>query len=220
MGRSQRPRPAHLAAKLLQIRRSLKLTQREMLEHLNYNHSVLAIGHISDFELDKREPPLSLLLRYAQVADISLEALVDDESALPESMTAALNKTVDRIVTALKDFDAHESLLHHDQLEIRLPSGFFRYAKVSSAPDKQWDPVDICLTYYHRKLRFSIQVVERSYTPRFTIIEHRRHRNECMTEYRVAENVKLSLRDARQLLLFLQDYFRCFYFSLNTKLSK
>ena len=86
MGRSQRPRPVRLAEKLLQIRRKLGLSQQQMLKRLEYKRSTLAVGHISDFELDKREPPLLLLLRYARVAGVRLEVLVDDEMDLPKTV--------------------------------------------------------------------------------------------------------------------------------------
>ena len=86
MGRSQRPRPIRLSAKLLQIRLNLGLTQQQMLERLDYHQSPLFIGHISQFEQDKREPPLPLLLQYARVTGVSLEALVDDDLELPETV--------------------------------------------------------------------------------------------------------------------------------------
>lgn len=86
MGRSHRPRPIRLAAKLLQIRRRLGLSQQQMLERLDYKRSPLFVGHISQFEQGKREPPLPLLLRYARVADVNLEVLVDDELNLPEAI--------------------------------------------------------------------------------------------------------------------------------------
>jgi transcriptional regulator with XRE-family HTH domain len=84
MGRAQRPRPARLAAKLLQIRHTLGLTQQQMIERLDYRQSPLFIWYISQFEQDKREPPLPLLLRYARVAGVGLEVLVDDDLDLPE----------------------------------------------------------------------------------------------------------------------------------------
>lgn len=84
MGRAQRPRPARLAAKLLQIRHGLGLTQSQMLRRLDFESSRLAVGHISDFERDKREPPLPALLRYAEAARIPLEVLVDDRKDLPD----------------------------------------------------------------------------------------------------------------------------------------
>jgi transcriptional regulator with XRE-family HTH domain len=83
MGRYQRPRPIRLAAKLLHIRRSLGLSQRQMMERLDYQQSPVFAGHISQFEQGKREPPLPLLLRYARVAGVGLEALVDDDLDLP-----------------------------------------------------------------------------------------------------------------------------------------
>lgn len=84
MGRAQRPRPTRLAAKLLQIRRSLGLSQQQMLERLSYRRSTLVVGHISDFERNTREPPLPLLLKYARVAGVPLEVIVDDELDLPD----------------------------------------------------------------------------------------------------------------------------------------
>jgi transcriptional regulator with XRE-family HTH domain len=86
MGRSRRPRPTHLASKLLQIRLSLGLTQQQMFERLNYQQSPLLPPRISDFELGKREPPLQLLLAYARTVGISLETLADDEIVLPTSI--------------------------------------------------------------------------------------------------------------------------------------
>lgn len=190
-----------------------------MLQRLDYAGSKLAVGHISDFERDQREPPLPVLLRYAEAAGVPLEVLVDDRQDLPHRLTPGPDKSLHRIITALKNFDARESLLHHDELEVSLPPAFFRYDGVASDPGRQWEPVDVRLVYYHRVLSFSIRLAERSHAPAFTVVEHRRS-EECVTEYRVAEDVCLSLPDARRLLLFLQDYFRCFYFSLKTKLPK
>lgn len=220
MGRSRRPRPLRLAAKLLQIRCNLGFTQQQMLTLLNYNQSPLFIGHISQFEQGKREPPMPLLLRYARVAGVLLDDLVDDEADLPKKRGRALKNKIGKITTAIKDFDRHESQLHHDQLEISIPSGFYRYDKVTQDPDKRWDSVDVALIYYHRELKFSIRLVERSRATNFTIVEHRRRRRDCVTEYRVSEDISLSIREVRQLLIFLQNNFRCFHFNLNTKLSK
>jgi len=86
MGRSRRPRPARLAAKLLQIRTRLGLTQEQMLERLNYKRSPLYASQISDFEQGKREPPLLVLLQYARVAGVPVEVLVDDEIDVPAQL--------------------------------------------------------------------------------------------------------------------------------------
>jgi len=82
-----------------------------------------------------------------------------------------MNRTLDNIIQALQDFDKHESLLHHDQLEISIPQGFYRYGGVDSGPDKDdWDSLDIRLIYYHRELQFSISLMEKSQTPNFAIV--------------------------------------------------
>jgi transcriptional regulator with XRE-family HTH domain len=86
MGRSRRPRPARLAAKLLQIRAQLGLTQEQMLERLNYHKSPLYSSQISDFEQGKREPPLLVLLQYAKVVGVPMEVLVDDAIDLPAGL--------------------------------------------------------------------------------------------------------------------------------------
>lgn len=97
MGRSRRPRPDRLASKLLQVRLALGLTQEQMFERLNHQKSPLLLPHISDFELDKREPPLAVLLRYARVAGLALEMFADDELDLPVRLSsrARLNQAKD-----------------------------------------------------------------------------------------------------------------------------
>ena len=75
---SPRPRPKHLAAKLLQIRHSLGLSQPKLAKVLG----VPAYNDISKYELDKNEPPLFVLLAYSRAADIPLEKIVDDELTL------------------------------------------------------------------------------------------------------------------------------------------
>src|SRR5690242_3168102 len=77
MGHS-RPRPKHLAKKLLQIRRSLGVSQGELVRQLGVQD---LIDHttISKYELDKNEPPLTILLAYARVARIPVERIIDDQ---------------------------------------------------------------------------------------------------------------------------------------------
>jgi transcriptional regulator with XRE-family HTH domain len=93
MGRAQRPRPIRLAAKLLEIRHSLHLSQEQMFKLLDCRESPLYARHLSDFELGKREPPLPLLLRYAKVAGVPLEVLADDELNLPKRLPNELGST-------------------------------------------------------------------------------------------------------------------------------
>lgn len=80
-----RPRPKHLAAKLLKIRRDLGISQAAMVRRLGldkpYNYSF-----ISKYELDKNEPPSMVLLAYCRLVGVPLEQLVDDELTLDLSL--------------------------------------------------------------------------------------------------------------------------------------
>lgn len=88
MGKAQRQRPARLAEKLITIRNTLGLSQNEMLNRLGLADE-FGRNYISAFELGDREPPLLVLLRYARVAGVWLDALVDDELNLPEKLPAS-----------------------------------------------------------------------------------------------------------------------------------
>jgi DNA-binding XRE family transcriptional regulator len=76
-----RPRPKHLAKKLLQIRRSLGMSQGQIVKRLRVQD---LIDHttISKYELDKNEPPLAILLAYARLAGTPVEQIIDDELEL------------------------------------------------------------------------------------------------------------------------------------------
>ncbi len=80
-----RQRPKRLAEKLLQIRLALGLSQTEMYKRLDVEDEIL-YTRISDYELDKAEPTLMVLLRYARVAGVSMETLADDEMNLPAKL--------------------------------------------------------------------------------------------------------------------------------------
>jgi transcriptional regulator with XRE-family HTH domain len=86
MGQARRPQPARLAEKLLQIRQSLGLSQSQMLQRLGDTKTKIHAPHISGYESGKREPPLIVLLRYAQAAGVPVELLIDDERDLPEHL--------------------------------------------------------------------------------------------------------------------------------------
>ena len=79
---SARPRPKRLAEKLLQIRFGLGLSQRKMVKVLGVEDQIRYTS-ISNYELDKNEPPLGILLAYARTAQVHLEEIVDDEVDLP-----------------------------------------------------------------------------------------------------------------------------------------
>lgn len=88
MGRSRRPQPKRLAAKLAEIRSRLDLTQTQIVKRLSPAGSKLQPGHISEFENGMREPSLLVLLRYARIAGIYVDALIDDDIDLPERLPA------------------------------------------------------------------------------------------------------------------------------------
>lgn len=89
MGTSRRPRPARLAAKLRQIRASLGLTQAEMFERLGDTGTRLYVGHIDDYEKDRRVPTLQVVLAYARAGGIPIEVIVDDALDLPRRIPPA-----------------------------------------------------------------------------------------------------------------------------------
>ena len=80
MGRLPRERPQKLTAKLLKIRKRLDMSQTQMSKALNVKVHYAAI---SQFEAGTREPSLIVLLRYARLARVSMETLVDDKLKLP-----------------------------------------------------------------------------------------------------------------------------------------
>lgn len=87
MGRSSRPKPERLAEKLRYIRESMGFSQDEMLRKLGLNqNSAVERSSISAYELNKREPPLKILLSYARLANVWLDVLVDDELNLPHTI--------------------------------------------------------------------------------------------------------------------------------------
>lgn len=86
MERRKRPRIKRLPQKLRQIRTTLGLTQQEMLDRLGNTQTPLYRGHIGEYETGKREPPLLVVLRYACVAGVAMEVLVDDNLDLPKKL--------------------------------------------------------------------------------------------------------------------------------------
>ena len=81
MGTRTRPRPKHLASKLKAIRLSLGLSQNELLERLKADEPLVRSA-ISAYERGAREPSYLTLLRYARLAGISTDVLIDDELEL------------------------------------------------------------------------------------------------------------------------------------------
>lgn len=85
-----RQRVERLAEKLLQIRVALGLSQSQMLRRLGAEDMVL-YQRISEYERGDREPPLPILLRYARVAGVNTEVLIDDELDLPQKLPGSTN---------------------------------------------------------------------------------------------------------------------------------
>jgi transcriptional regulator with XRE-family HTH domain len=104
MGRNAHHTPAQLAAKLLQIRVKLGLSQNQMIRRLGLDGQLIQ-SHISAYEQEneklRRVPPPSVLLAYARAISITgggdfLEALLDDEMELPELLPADPAKLIPR----------------------------------------------------------------------------------------------------------------------------
>src|SRR5215212_9768516 len=81
-----RPRPQLLSYKLRAIRKFLNLVEVDMAAKLKYElltHSrrkyELHPARIWEYENDRREPNLFVLLAYARLAQVHMESLVDDE---------------------------------------------------------------------------------------------------------------------------------------------
>jgi transcriptional regulator with XRE-family HTH domain len=85
MGKKPRQKPKRLAEKLSQIRVALGVSQSEMLKRLGVEDQ---IDHttLSKYELGRNEPTLIILLRYARVAGVRVENLIDDELDLPAKL--------------------------------------------------------------------------------------------------------------------------------------
>jgi transcriptional regulator with XRE-family HTH domain len=82
VGRAKRWKPGRLTAKLIQIRTSRNLSQTEMVSALGLKGKIIR-EEISQFERGLREPPLPVLLRYARLAGVVMDVLVDDKLELP-----------------------------------------------------------------------------------------------------------------------------------------
>jgi transcriptional regulator with XRE-family HTH domain len=78
MGTRSRPKPRRLAAKLKKIRTDLGLSQNQLIERLGMEESIVR-STVSAFERGAREPSYQVLLRYARIAGISTDVLIDDD---------------------------------------------------------------------------------------------------------------------------------------------
>jgi transcriptional regulator with XRE-family HTH domain len=85
MGRAKRWRVEKLPQKLLKIRESLNLTQEELVKKLGLENKIYR-HTISGYELGEREPPLPVLLKYAELAGVCLDVIVNDNISIPEKL--------------------------------------------------------------------------------------------------------------------------------------
>ncbi len=85
MGRAARLRSVRLAEKLRYVRNALGLSQNELIRRLGIE-GVIYQSNVSGYESGEREPPLPILLKYAQVAGVCLDVLVNDELDLPAKL--------------------------------------------------------------------------------------------------------------------------------------
>jgi transcriptional regulator with XRE-family HTH domain len=87
MGRTARRKPTRLGEKLLHVREALGLSQNQLIRRLGFEE--LVQGTISAFESGAREPSLLVLLKYAHIANVSVECLIDDGLDLLEELPAS-----------------------------------------------------------------------------------------------------------------------------------
>ena len=90
MGRASRRRylPTRLGVKLLQIRSALNLTQESMLERLKLLPEITQ-SNISAYERGTKEPPIFVIIRYAEIANVWVDVLVKDSLDLPNTIPSA-----------------------------------------------------------------------------------------------------------------------------------
>lgn len=83
MARGARLKPERLSQKLLHIRTALGLSQNELIRELKIE---LTQNRISEYETGKGEPHLPVLLKYARLAGVSTDVLIDDDLDLPAKL--------------------------------------------------------------------------------------------------------------------------------------
>jgi transcriptional regulator with XRE-family HTH domain len=91
MARTKLRKPV-LAEKLRRIRMELGLSQNQMISKMGLEGKLLR-EEVSDFERNRRIPPLEVVLQYARAISTTgggefLEALIDDEMELPKKLPA------------------------------------------------------------------------------------------------------------------------------------
>jgi len=75
----RRAMPKKLGRKMRQIREGLGISQRQIVDALNYTATPLRASQISQYENGQREPTMMLVLAYARLAGVSTDVLIDDK---------------------------------------------------------------------------------------------------------------------------------------------
>ena len=90
MGRASRRRymPARLGEKFLQIRTALNLTQESMPARLELPTKITQ-SNISAYERGMKEPPIFVIMKYAHVANVWIDVLVEDSLDLPSRIPSS-----------------------------------------------------------------------------------------------------------------------------------
>jgi transcriptional regulator with XRE-family HTH domain len=83
MGTGRRIRPERLGEKLKAIRENLGLTTDELIVKLDCPTIPLYRASITQYEKNRREPALIVLLSYGRLAQIPVDVLIDDRLDLP-----------------------------------------------------------------------------------------------------------------------------------------
>lgn len=87
MARAYKHVPKRLGAKLSRIRQCLGvLTFDEMVARLDVQEVPLYRSTIYEYESGKRVPPYIVLLRYARIAGVTTDVLIDDLLDLPDHL--------------------------------------------------------------------------------------------------------------------------------------
>lgn len=86
--KQKRKRPTRLAAKLLDVRVKLGLSQGDMVRRLGLEDE-LERDYISKYERGILEPPLHVLCAYADAANVFLDVLARDFLNLPDELPSA-----------------------------------------------------------------------------------------------------------------------------------
>jgi len=87
MGKASQPKPAHLAKKLKQARKKLKVSQNGLIALMGLTEQ-LTQAEVSAFERGKRVPPLPVLLKYSEITRVWINGFVDDSLNLPDKLPA------------------------------------------------------------------------------------------------------------------------------------